>query len=139
MNLTEIASKMLLQKLSGQGLNASEGIIQSALQSLLPTEGGDLNLSSLVSMFIGNGGIASLAQSWLGDGDNQSISPQSIIGMFGESNVSEFASKIGVDSGTAASGLSDMIPDLIDKASSGGSLQENITSSLVSGLASKFF
>jgi len=139
MNLTEIASNMLLQKLSGQGLNASEGIVQSAIQNLLPTEGGDLNLQSLISMFMGNGGVASLAQSWLGDGDNQSISPQSIISMLGESKVSEFASKIGVDSGTAASGLSDMIPNLIDKASSGGSLQENVTSSLVSGLASKFF
>lgn len=139
MNLTEIASKMLMEKLSGQGGNASESSIQSALQNLLPTDGGDLNLTSLVGQFMGNGGLASLAQSWLGDGDNESISADSIVDMLGDSKVSEFANQIGVDKDSAASGLSDMIPNLIDKSSSGGSLQENITSSLISGLAGKFF
>jgi uncharacterized protein YidB (DUF937 family) len=138
MNLTQIATKILMQKLSGQS-NASEGIIQTALQNLLPTNGGDLDVSSIVSQFMGNGGIASLAQSWLGDGENESLSPQNLLGMLGESKVSEFANQIGVDTGTAASGLSQMIPDLIDQSSSGGSLKENLTSSLVSGLASKLF
>jgi len=131
---------MLLQKLSGQGANVSEGAAQSALQKLLPTSGGDLDVSSLVSSFMGGGGgVAALAKSWLGDGANESISPQNILGMLGESKVQEFAGELGVDADTAASGLSDMIPNLIDKASSGGSLKQNITSSLMSGLAKKFF
>ena len=139
MNITEIASKLFLEKISGQGGDASLGTIQSALKHLLPTEGGELNLSSLVSQFMGNGGLASLAQSWLGDGQNMSLSADKVLDMFGESNVSNFANEVGLDKSTAASGLSDMIPDLIDKASSGGSLQQNLTSSLISGLAGKFF
>lgn len=139
MNITEIASKMFLEKISGQEGGASMDTIQSALKHLLPTDGGELNLSSLVSQFMGSGGLASLAQSWLGDGQNMSLSADKIIDMFGESKVSNFANEVGVDTSTAASGLSDMIPDLIDKASSGGSLQQNITSSLISGLAGKFF
>lgn len=139
MNITEIASKMFLEKMTGQGSDASLGTIQSALKHLLPTDGGDINLSSLVGQFMGNGGLASLAQSWLGDGDNMSLSADKVLDMFGESNVSNFANEVGMDTSSAASGLSDMIPDLIDKASSGGSLQQNITSSLISGLAGKFF
>jgi len=139
MNITEIASKLFLEKISGQGGNASLGAVQSALKNLLPTDGGDLNISALVSQFMGNGGLASLAQSWLGDGANMSLSADKIFEMFGQSKIGNFASEVGVDSHTAAKGLSDMIPDLIDKASSGGSLKKDLTSSLISGLAGKFF
>ncbi|BFM07352.1 YidB family protein [Halioxenophilus aromaticivorans] len=139
MNITEIASKMFLEKISGQGGDASLGSIQTALQHLLPTDGGEINVGSLVSQFMGNGGLASLAQSWLGDGQNMSLSADKIMDMFGESKVSNFANEVGVDTNTAANGLSDMIPDLIDKFSSGGSLQQNLTSSIIGGLAGKFF
>lgn len=139
MNLTEIASKLLMEKLSGQGGDTSEGAVQSALQNLLPTDGGDLNLTSLVGQFMGNGGLASLAQSWLGDGENEALSADSIVSMFGESKVGEFAQQLGIDNDTAANGLSDMIPNLIDQASSGGALKSNLAGSLISGLVSKFF
>ena len=34
----------------------------------------------------------------------------------------DFAASLGTDTGTAASGLADVLPQLMDKASSGGSL-----------------
>ena len=40
----------------------------------------------------------------------------------GSDRVGAFASKVGVDTGTAADGLADVLPQVMDKASSGGSL-----------------
>lgn len=42
--------------------------------------------------------------------------------LFGQDKVKSFADEIGVDEATASNGLSDIIPDLIDKNSEGGSL-----------------
>jgi len=113
--------------------------VQSALSNLLPTKNGELDLGSIVSMFQGNGGLASLAASWLGDGANSSLSPSSLLSMLGDSKVKEFSSSLGIAPEQASSGLSDMIPELIDKASSGGSLKSDIGSALISGLAGKLF
>ena len=59
---------------------------------------------------------------WLGDGANSAISAESILGVLGENSVSSFASSLGTDTGTAAAGLAEVLPQLMDKASSGGSL-----------------
>ena len=140
MDITEIASKLFLDKLSGQqGNEPSADLVQNALKNLLPTEGGQLDISSLVNQFMGQGGLASLAASWLGDGSNQSLSIDKIFDLLGQDKVNEFAGNLGLENNTAASALSDMIPDLIDKVSSGGSLNSDMVGSLVSGIAGKFF
>ena len=64
--------------------------------------------------------------------------------IFGKDKVSEFASKLNIDEGTASNGLADMLPQLIDKASSGGSLLESAMGSMggaggLMGMVGKLF
>jgi len=44
--------------------------------------------------------------------------------LLGSEQLSAFASQIGTDSGSAAAGLAELLPQLIDKSSAGGSLLE---------------
>jgi len=139
MDILNIASKLFIQKMGGNGSALSGDAVQSALGSLLPTKGGELDLGSIIGMFQGNGGLASLVGSWLGDGGNEALSPSNLLSMLGDSKVNEFASSLNLSKDQASEGLSSMIPDLIDKASSGGSLKSDIGGALVKGLAGKLF
>ena len=60
--------------------------------------------------------------------------------MLGPEKISEFASKLGLSNEEAADGLSEALPQMVDKASSDGSLLDSIGG--VSGainMASKLF
>lgn len=46
--------------------------------------------------------------------------------MFSASQISDFATKLGLSQEEAAGGLADAIPQMVDKASSGGSLLDSI-------------
>ena len=139
MDLLKLGAQLFLNKLGSQGGGLDAGTVVSALGSLLPTSGkGDLDLGSLLGQMNG-GGLASLAASFLGDGPNDAMSADNILGMLGDSNVSNFASQLGLQKETAAEGLSNMIPDLFDQNSKGGSLISGAGASLLGGLASQLF
>lgn len=60
--------------------------------------------------------------------------------MFGSDKISEFASKLGLSEDEAAGGLSEALPQLVDKTSSGGSLLESMGGlSDALGMAGKLF
>ena len=139
MKIIEIASKLFLQNLSSSGDNPSSSAVQDALLKLLPNSGSELDIAGLVKQFASSGGLAALASSWLSDGENMSVSSDQVESVLGGSQISEFAGKLGLDSSSALGALTGMIPDLIDKASSGGSLNSDLAGSLVSGLKGKFF
>ena len=139
MDLLKLGAQLFLSKLGSQGGGLDAGTVVSALGSLLPTSNsGDLDLGGLLGQLNG-GGLTSLAASFLGDGPNDSMSQDNILGLLGDSNVSNFASQLGLQKETAAEGLSSMIPDLIDQNSKGGSLLGGAGASLIGGLASQLF
>ena len=45
---------------------------------------------------------------------------------WGENGVNNFANAVGTDPGTAAQSLADAVPQMMDKASSGGSLLDSV-------------
>jgi uncharacterized protein YidB (DUF937 family) len=108
---------------AGSGLDI--GNLGSALSGLLGGGQGGIDLGSLVSKF-SSAGLGNLVNSWLGDGANESISTDQITEMFGSNKISEFASKLGLSQEEAVGGLSDALPQMLDKASSGGSLLDSI-------------
>lgn len=124
---------------AGSGLDI--GSLTSALAGL---SGGDsskggFDLGSLLSN-MDAGGLGAIAQSWLGDGENTAISADQITDMLGPEKISEFASKLGLSNAEAAGGLSEALPQMVDKASSGGSLLDSIGGvSGALGMASKLF
>jgi uncharacterized protein YidB (DUF937 family) len=116
-----IGAQAFMQK---SGSNADEGTVVSALTGLLGGSDG-LDIGDLISKFQG-GGMADLVSSWLGDGSNQSIAPSQVVDMLGGDKVSAFASQLGMSPDQAAGGLADAIPQMIDKASSGGALLDSL-------------
>lgn len=136
MSLLKTAAELFIKQMgsteSAGGLNLQS--VMGALQQLLPSSGGELNLSQLVTMFTQNGGLAALANSWLSDGGNASISASQIIEVLGKGSIADFASQLGLGSDGAAEGLSNIIPDLIDQSSKGGSLLSSAAGSILGKL-----
>ncbi len=109
---------------AGSGLDL--GSLTSALSGLT---GGGSDGGFDIGSLLGNmqsGGLADIAQSWLGDGDNAEISNDNVTQMFGQDKISEFASQLGVSQEEAVGGLRDALPQMVDNASSGGSLLDSI-------------
>ena len=121
MDIMQIAAQLLSEKL---GLNVDSDTITSALSSLLGDGKGGIDLASLTSKMAANGDLGGLVSSWLGDGANSPMSADSVMKLLGEGEISSFASKLGTDSATAAGGLADVLPQLVDQSSQGGSLLE---------------
>lgn len=123
MDLIQLGAQLLSEKL---GLQVDSNTVSSALANLLGDGQGNVDLAGLASKMASSGQLGSIVSSWLGDGANSSISADSILSLLGEGNVSNFASQVGTDSGSAAAGLADVLPQIMDEASSGGSLLESV-------------
>ena len=123
MDIMQLGTQLLSDKL---GLQLDSSTVSSALTGLLGGSGGNIDFAGLATKMASSGELGNIVSSWLGDGANSSISAEGILGMFGNSNVADFASKLGTDTETAAGGLADVLPQLMDKASSGGSLLDSV-------------
>lgn len=137
MDLKNLATQLIMKKIS----NANDpAAAESAVGDLLGNTD-KFDLGALVGKFTGaGGGVADIAKSWLGDGTNDSISADQVQEALGADKIDAFAAKLGVSREEAGAGLSEMLPQLIDKGSSGGNLLDSVGG--VGGLAkmaSKFF
>lgn len=91
--------------------------IISALKELGGSQG--FNISDVVANMQAQG-LQGILESWLGDRDNQSISADQLVSLFGRSAISRFARELGVSENEAVGGLQDALPRIIDNASSPG-------------------
>ncbi|MDH3751609.1 MAG: YidB family protein [Gammaproteobacteria bacterium] len=137
MDFKSLATKVLMEKI---GSAKNSGTAESALDALVGGNKG-FDLGSVVGQFTGGGGdLAKKAASWLGDGSNDAISPSQLQDAIGGDKIDAFASKLGIDREEASNSLSQILPELIDKSSQGGSLLGSIGGRAgLAGLASKFF
>ena len=121
MDLTELL-KMGAEAIQGNSDDATTGLdtesITNALGSLLGGENG-LDLSSIISNMTNGEGLSEIVGSWLGNGENMPISMDSITDLLGSDKISEFASNLGLSEESAKGALSDVLPNLIDQATSG--------------------
>ncbi len=137
MDFKKLATQILMDKV---GSANNSGAAEAALDKLVGGNSG-FDLGDVVGKFSGSGGdLAKKARSWLGDGSNDSISPAQLQDALGTDKIKAFASKLGIDQDEAASSLSQILPELIDKSSQGGKLLGSIGGRTgLTGLASKFF
>lgn len=137
MDIKGLATQLLMSKISGAN---DSGAAASALDDLVGGSSG-FDLGDIVGQFTGGGAdLASKAQSWLGDGSNESISPAQIQDAIGGDKIEAFASKLGIGRDEASGSLSRMLPELIDKSSKGGNLLDSVGGAAgLAGMASKFF
>ncbi len=133
MDLLKMGQDLLGDKVGDMG-----GIME-ALSGL--TDGNGLDLAGITDK-LKEGGLGEQLSSWLGDGDNAPVSADQLTNALGADKIGEMASKLGVDAGAAAETLSQAMPSLLDKFSSGGNLLESVTGGadpmdLVKGLFGK--
>ena len=137
MDIMDLATKALAAKLGGS--NNNNDMISSVIGNLM---GGSnkqgIDLASLVGN-LNNSGLGDLASSWLGDGKNADISSSQLESLLGSDKIQQAASQLGTSQSDLLSGLKDMIPQVVDKSSSGGNLLDSVGGiSGLAGLASKF-
>ena len=137
MDIKSLATELIMSKIGGAN---DSGAAQSALDDLVGGSGG-FDLGQIVGQFTGSGGdLAEKAKSWLGDGGNAPISADQLQDALGSDKIEAFAQKLGVGREEASSGLSQVLPELIDKSSQGGNLLDSVGGvSGLAGLAAKFF
>lgn len=136
MDFKDMAIKMLMEKVGG----ASDSDTSASALTELFGGNGKLDISDIIGKFTGAGDdIGNKTKSWLGDGENDSISASQLKDVMGEDKINDFAAKLGIDSDEASGGLAELLPELIDKSSRGGSLLDSLTGSGgLAGLASRF-
>lgn len=132
MDIKNIASGLLAQKL-GMDSSAVGGIMDKLVG------GGDkMDVAGLVGT-LKEKGLGDVADSWLGDGENQSISADQLKDALGAEQVTEAAAQLGTDENSLLGGLQAALPQLVDKASSGGSLLDKVGGlGGLAGMAKKF-
>ena len=84
------------------------------LMSMLANNSQQGGLGGLLDQFT-RAGAGNAAQSWVGRGANQSVSPDQVTQALGPDVIGQIASQLGVGHGDAAGGIAHILPELIDK------------------------
>lgn len=117
--------------------------LSSALGSLFEGKEGKLDFGTLLGK-MKESGLDDIASSWLGNGNNVSVSGDVIRNLLGPDKIAAFASMLGLSEKSAETAIADALPEMVDKASPDGSLLEDIIDNAggldgLMGFARKFF
>ncbi len=86
-------------------------------------------LGGLVSQFE-QAGLGHIAQSWVGNGQNQPVSPQQLQSVFGDNQVQSMASQAGMQPQDFLSQLSQHLPNAVHGMTPNGQLPDEGTMSV---------
>lgn len=135
MSLFDNLSKGLIGQLTRGGRQQSN--LMAAVAQLI-SSGKIGGLSGLTQLFNQRGHGDKMA-SWVSTGENQPISPDELKDTLGQERVREIANTAGVSEDEASRGLSDVLPQLVDKMTPSGQMpDDNEANSTLSQLASRF-
>ena len=81
-------------------------------------------IGGLMSQFE-QAGLGHIAQSWVGNGANQSVSPDQLQSVFGQSQVQNMASQAGMQPQDFLSQLSQHLPNAVDQMTPNGQASGN--------------
>ena len=138
MDMMKLATQVLASKLGNSASN-NDDLLQSVIGNLLGGSGNQgIDLGAIVGSLQG-GGLADIAESWLGNGSNADISTSQIESLLGSEKLKEAASQLGANQDDLLAGLREMLPQVVDKSSSDGNLLDAVGGlSGLAGLAGKF-
>jgi uncharacterized protein YidB (DUF937 family) len=128
----------LLSELEQRFISDHPSALTQAVGGLIANNGG---LSGLINRFTQNG-LGQHVQSWVGNGQNQPITGDHVIQVFGSDQIQKIAQQLGTEHPQAANLIAQILPQLIDRATPQGQVvsdpqaQQNISSLLSKGLAS---
>lgn len=97
-------------------------------------------LQGLIAKFQ-QGGLGDVVASWVGTGANQPVSGEQLKSVLGDNAVEQIAQQSGQDVGSVLGNLSSLLPNLVDRATPNGTVDENQNfdpSALMASVASLF-
>ena len=109
--------------------NVLSGLLGGGQSGGLGRAGMGGGLGGLVSQFE-RAGLGHVAQSWVGNGGNQSVSPQQLRDVFGHDQVEGMASQSGLPSHDFLSQLSQHLPNAVNGMTPDGRLPDEGTMSV---------
>lgn len=108
-----------------------EQLLKGALQGMAGNTGGSNPLLQIAASMLSNGGqfgglqgliqqfeqagLGGHVKSWIGTGQNMPISPDQLTQVLGSGQIQQMAQQAGMDPQAVSNGLSQMLPQLIDK------------------------
>ena len=113
----EVAGGLLKQVFSSQ--SSQTGLLEVITGLVKGSEGG--GLEGLAQTF-NEKGLGDIISSWIGTGENLPISAEQIRQVLGSGQIQQVAEKLGVSSDQASNALAEMLPQVVDKLTPGGSL-----------------
>ena len=112
--LQSILGSMLGGGQAQQGNQPQQGGLGGALGGLLGGGGAAGGLGGLLSQFQ-QAGLGNVAQSWVGNGPNQQVTPDQLHQVFGDDQVNQWAQQSGMPQHDLLSQLSQYLPHAVDK------------------------
>lgn len=109
--------------------NVLSGLLGGGQAGGMTGQGMGGGLGGLVSQFE-QAGLGHVAQSWIGNGPNQPVSPQQLQSVFGESQVQGMASQAGMQPQDFLSQLSQHLPNAVNGMTPNGQLPDEGTVSV---------
>lgn len=115
--------------MGGGGSSSPIGGLLAGLLGGGQQAGNTTGLSGLMSSFQ-QAGLGHVAQSWVGNGPNQAVSPQQLQSVFGEQQVQGMASQAGMQQNDFLSQLSQHLPNAVNGMTPNGQLPNEGTMSV---------
>ena len=115
---------------SQQGPQGGGQMIQMVLQ-LLQQNGGIEGVLQKMQQ----AGYGGNAQSWIGTGQNQAISPDALSKIFGQGQLGQIAQRLGMSHQEAAGGLAQALPEVVDQMTPQGKVPDNTDDLVAQALA----
>ena len=116
----------VLMNLLGGG---QQGGMGTAGQGAAPSGGMGGGIGSLISRFE-QAGLGQVAQSWVGNGPNQSVSPQQLHSVLGDGQVQGMANQAGMQPQDLLSQLSQHLPNVVNQMTPNGRVPDDGTISV---------
>jgi len=141
-DIISMGTQLFQDKLGDSAEGVDSNVLTEALSGLLSNEEGGLDLGNIMSSLASDeGGLGSVISSWIGSGENEVIDGDQLSNLLGSDAISSFADKLGIDTDTALSGLTDAFPNMVDQATPDGSSMLDSLGGLdgIMGMAGKLF
>jgi uncharacterized protein YidB (DUF937 family) len=119
---------------NAQAQGGGAGMLMQIVAAMLANQGGGAagaggaggglgGLAGLAEQF-SRGGLGDVMSSWIGTGQNQPISPDQLGGVLGNDMLSELTQRTGMNQGDLLGQLSQMLPQMVDRATPEGRIPD---------------
>lgn len=121
---------------AGGAADPSQHSLATDLLGMLSGGGMSRGLGGLVDMF-NQHGLGDIMSSWVSTGRNLPISPDQIQSVLGSAQVQALAAKAGIDASRASQLITEILPQLVDRATPNGELPAGGILDAISGFFKK--